>query len=816
VLAHSCWLTLSLSAAVLAAAERSPMLPLTTLPIIYSLDYTDRYFTKPEFLDQFKLAPPDLLHWGKALPITHLWGPVPLYAGENQYTGGPKHTLNWKNIALLSPEAVAQRTEHIRNTLARYHAASVREIVPYISYHTIAGDHQKRLGFWAFYDQWEKYEKWAGPKPAHDPLDWLVVDKKGRFLPGSCGGYTPDYFKPLHRYRACINHPDWAAWHRRLIGMAADVGYDGCFVDNADPDPCFCRYCKKAFRDWLAADHDEAWVHQLTQGLVRSELTLDGKQTPAELVRRWRVIATSEYIGKLRQAAGEVKPGFTVFPNSSPFQECLIVGGQCDRLMAECTSSPGLRSAGRPPETDQIVVRVAAKPTRSDRYKYQYHLSDPIPHATVNAEITLPIEAQIGKAAEITVRVVQVGDWPTDNDFAEDFVIVLRDSQTSEETLLPLAPAVTIGGSGAPRKVEKPPVSLKAAWTPRRSGDYAIQFGFRYTDEGHGPKSIRFPCLGPLSTGQLCVDHLAELLFAQHMHARTIYQGYEFADKEWENVQELSLAEMAAFSGGGGVSRVGRPQAKYRAFFKQYPDLFAGWRTVAPAAVLYSYWGPNPLSPQFGTTSVIHNHLASGHRPFVALVDARLPEDAAQLAAFSVLYLESPCYEMSAEQLESLRQYAKDKQVVLADKDVAINGQSAVGLLQDGRVAIWDPKNPAMPTPAIAPTDGLRKNVRFAIYQKSNQLVVHAVNYNVCLLDAKKQILDVEPMPLSMPVPADWRSARATCFDPDGAVEIVSSTVSDGMARLTLPKLHIYKILLLEHCGAKDMVGAGSTAHEIK
>ncbi len=780
------------------ANERRPMLPTTTPPIIYTIDYTDKYFTTPDFLERFKSAPPDLLHVGKALPITHLWGPIGLYGGENQYTGGPKWTLSRENIAIISPEAVAQRTAHIRDTLARYRAAGVREIVPYISYHTIAGDHEKRLGFWEFYDQWSKYEKWAGPKPAHDPFDWLVVDKKGRFLPGSCGGYTPDYFKPLHRYRACINHPDWAEWHRRLVRMAADVGYDGCFVDNVDPDPCFCRYCKDAFRDWLAANRDKDWVRRLTEGLEVDALALDGKQTPAELVRRWRLICTSEYLGKLRQAARTVKPGFTIFPNSSIFQDCLTIGGRCDRLMAECTSSPGLRCAGKPSETDDIVVKVAAKPAKPYQYKYQYLFNDPLPNATVKAEITLPTEAEIGKATEIEVRVDQIGNSLTDNDFAEDFFLVLRDSQSGEETQLPLAPDAAIGGSGAPRKVEQPPVVLKAAWTPRRSGDYAVQFGFRYTDEGHGLKSIRHTCLSPFTTGQLCVDHMAELLFAQHMRARTIYQAYEFEQKEWKNVQELSLAEMAAFSGGGGVSRVDRPQAKYWAFFKKHPDIFAGWRPIASAAVLYAYWGPNPLSPQAGGSSAIHNHLAAGHRPFAALVDASLPDDARELAAFSVLYLESPCYEMSAKQLEALRRYAKDGQVVLADKDVTINGQSAVALLNNGRVAIWDQKAPALPTPAIAPTDGLCKNVRFAIYKKDDQLIVHAVNYNVCLLDAKKRILEVEPLVLSIPAPADWKSARATCFDPDVEPETLPCTLVDGIVRVTLPKLRIYKIVKLE------------------
>ena len=184
---------------------------------------------------------------GKAVPISHLWGPMRLYAGENQWTGGPGHTLSWENIALITPEQLAERIENIRQTLRRYHALGIPEISPYISYHTLAGDHEKRLGFWKFYDQWDKYARWAGPSRRTIRFDWLVVDRKGKFVGGSCGGYSPDYYAPLHRYRACIHHPDWVQWHRRLVRMVAEVGYDGCFVDNTAPDDCYCRYCKAAF-----------------------------------------------------------------------------------------------------------------------------------------------------------------------------------------------------------------------------------------------------------------------------------------------------------------------------------------------------------------------------------------------------------------------------------------------------------------------------------------------------------------------------------------------------------------------------------------
>ena len=287
---------LAMTCAAALASDSDPMLPTTTLPIIYTINYSDDFFRNPHFIDRFKADPPDLLHMGKAVPISHLWGPTRLYYGENQYTGGPGHTLSWENIALLEPKALAERIENIRRTLQRYHDIGIREIVPYISYHTIAGDHQKRLGFWKFYDNWNMYSRWAGLRPATDPFDWLVVDRRGKFVGGSCGGYSPKYFAPLHRYRACINHPDWAEWQCRLIRMIAEVGYDGCFIDNTHPDNCYCSHCKALFSKFLAEYRNVDWVRRLSVRLSDDQLRLDAKDVPPELVRRWRLIRTGEHM----------------------------------------------------------------------------------------------------------------------------------------------------------------------------------------------------------------------------------------------------------------------------------------------------------------------------------------------------------------------------------------------------------------------------------------------------------------------------------------------------------------------------------------
>ncbi len=788
------------------AAAAEPSVPVTTPPIVYTINYTDEYFLNPDYLEGFKAAPPDLLHVGKAVPITHHWGPIRLYRGENQYTGGPGHTLSWENIALLAPGALADRVETIRRTLDRYHAAGIREITPYISYHTLAGDHHKRLGFWSFYDRWETYARWAGPRPAHDPFDWLVVDVHGKFVGGSCGGYSPDYYAPLHRYRACINHADWAEWHRRLIRMIAEVGYDGCFVDNCHPDPCYCRYCKAGFRTFLDESRRCDWVRRLTEGLEIDNLRLDSPDVPDELVRRWRLLRTRDHLAMLRDVGREVRPGFTIFPNGNSTRECLTTGARCDRLMFESTYSPGILAADEPPETEEIAITVSAGDVEPKRIAHHYAVADPATRIELKADISVPSEARVGKTVELEVKVATVGVSDRDNDTADGFVLLLREAGSGDEVRLELEPRVALGAPGPSGEGKRPPARLQVDWTPQRAGRYLVHFGFHYADGGASNRH-----LARLVRDQTVRSHQATLQFAQHMQARSICLGYEATRPGREKVQELALAEMAAFSGGGGFSSKGRPQAKYRTFFKKHPELFDGWRQTAAAAVLYAYWGGNPFSHvrPYGRP-VIHDDLARTHRPFVALVDAHLPETADGLAGFRVIYLPSPAYEMSAAQFQAFRDYAAQGGcVVPAGAAVAVNGrpvselfgvssQKPVRPCGRGKVVLWEQDEPVLPTAAVARAEGLARNLRFAVYRKGDRLAVHAVNYNVCLLDEARRVLEVGPTPLEIPVPDRWRPLKAACYDPDADPEPIACSVAEGTAKLTLPKVHIYKIVLLE------------------
>jgi len=791
-----------------APADCDAMLPTTTPPIIYVINYSGDYFKKPDYIERFQANPPDLLHVGKATPITHLWGPVRMYQGENQWTGGPGHTLNWDNIALLSPEALAERIENIRRTLKRYHDIGIGEILPYISYHTLSGDHEKRKGFWGFYDNWTTYTRWAGPRPARDPFDWLVVDVHGKFVGGSCGGYSPDYYAPLHRYRACINHPDWAEWHRHLVRMIAEVGYDGCFVDNCHPDSCYCRHCKAAFRKFLDENRDLYWVRRLTEELDVNNLRLDSPDVPAELVRRARLLRTRDHLGMLREAGRQVNSNFTIFPNGNSTSQCLLTGAKCDRLMFESTYSPGIMATPETATVDQSAIEATANAVKQKPFTHRYDVGDASMWIEMEAEVGAPTQTEIGKPVQFDVKVLNVGGSQQDNDFAEDFHLLLRAANSGEDIRVELEPEVVLGAPGPSGKGRRPPATLTAKWTPKRPGRYQPHLGCTYTDGGH---IQLYKHRARLDRGQTCRTHIGKLMFAQHMQARSIFLGYETHRSGWENVAELGMAEMAAFSGGGGFAAGGSVLAKYRAFFKKHPSLFDGWTPTAPAAVLFARWGSNPLAHVRPVKPfTIHEHLAGTQRLFVALIDEKLPDEASRLAEFQVIYLQAREYDMTQGQLDALFDYVRQGGwLVTLDEQITINGRPVSQLLDissdnpvreygRGKMVLWGWDSPTAPTRPVLLADGIQENLRFALFRKGSRFALHAVNYNVCLLDKDKEILDVNNVEIKVPLPEGWSTATATCLDPDTEPEKILCSVSDGLIRLSLPKIHVYKVIVLE------------------
>ena len=86
-------------------------------------------------------------------------------------------------------------------------------------------------------------------KEVPEAVNWLRSDQFGQ--PVTYGGYQ------LWRYFACLNHPDYRAYVKKVLDVAVEeVEADEIFFDNQilryEPRSCRCRYCVEHFRRMVA------------------------------------------------------------------------------------------------------------------------------------------------------------------------------------------------------------------------------------------------------------------------------------------------------------------------------------------------------------------------------------------------------------------------------------------------------------------------------------------------------------------------------------------------------------------------------------
>ncbi len=783
----------------------------THAPVIYTIDYTDSYFTDPAFIEQFADAPPDVVHVGKAVPITHNWGPVPILAGENQYTGGPGHTLSWENIRLLSPDEVRERIRVIEEGVARLHEIGVPTVMPYISLQSIAGDHEKREGFWKFYDNWDTYAEWLGPKPPDDPLNWLAVGKDGKFLPGLCGGYSPDYFAPLHRYRVCPLNPHWRDFQLALVRLIAHCGYDGVFVDNTHHGGEYCDTCQQAFREFVAQSFTPRQLRALGTAVADpAEITLGDEGTPAELVRRFNMVVCRDRMALLRDEGRKIDPDFVTFPNAGQLDSCLVVGDGCDLYMFESTSSPGTTAQGPVPPDRRATITVAQDAPQAEPVTLAHTVQYAETFIEMQVEISFVPTCRPGEQQALSVKVLQVGASNQDADAAEDVRLVLEGPEDGEKTELPLEPRVNIGGGAAVADTVRPPVELKARWTPEAAGRYRLSLAYTYTDDEHLEATKRRPQVDPLMWDEVYQTHIAALSCAGLSKARTILLDYESKRTGRENIQELGHAEAAAFGNGAAIASAGQPQKKYRRFFDAHRDLYENLHPYpgAQTVILYALWGGNPGSMRGASSApVLADVLSEEHQLFSGMLDRDIPADG--LAPYTTICLGSRHYELTPAQLGALRACVRNgARLLVTAAGVAIDGRPLERVFGQSQVERWDPDQTPRLSEPIAPSDGPLRGVRFAAYSRTGppevlpfhgEIVLHAVNYNVALVGEPGRVAKLGDLPIDLPLPQGWQAKTVRCYDPDAPAdappEQITHSQKGSRLHFVLPSLRIYKVI---------------------
>lgn len=320
----------------------------TRAPITYVLDYGPRHLGHPEWLESTLSAPPQLLHLGKDVVMSHNWGPIQALGGENQAYGKGEH------VRRLTVAETKERYAGLTDMVKRLHDGGVTMVMPYICAMTIGGDPEKRTGFWEFYDHWDEYatEFKLGPRPAEDPKTWLQLNADGSpvFFYRLEDGKYPAY-EPNIRYAVCMNNPNWRYWSEQVVRLCAEVGYDGVFIDNGGSQRCHCDYCQKAFREWLNVRYHnkpQEWYGDrpivLTDDIKQGLAAVDSRHFWAESFSRHHMA--------LKAAGEKVRKPFMVFPNGGESRpehvwgaylpvDCLMF----ERSVGDFGTNPGM--AGR-------------------------------------------------------------------------------------------------------------------------------------------------------------------------------------------------------------------------------------------------------------------------------------------------------------------------------------------------------------------------------------------------------------------------------------------------------------------------------------
>lgn len=773
----------------------------SSVPIIYVIDYGDKWITDPDAAQVFGDEPPDVLHIGKAVPVTHHWGPIPFMAGENQFTGGPWNELNRDAIRLLTPEELESKIEQITAAVARLHEAGIPRVMPYICHMTMAGSHETREGLWAFYDRWDDYARWLGPRPPTGPTDWMLKDAEGNRIDTGYG-FTPPYYAPLHRYGACPNNPSWNQFSAAIVRLIARCGYDGVFVDNSTIGGDGCEHCRTAFVEWVAEHFDEATLRRAC-GEDMGEVSLENRAL-APIRARWHAAVVRDRLNMLREVGRETNPEFQIFPNVGRFQRAIVLGDGCDLLMFESIKPAGCLVDGEPPADPEAIVNVAAG-AEVDMTTMRYDVNHTDLRAEVQADITYPNLCPPGQEVEFVVNVLMVGVSDRDDDYLRDMTLLVTHVDSGDVTQVALSPDIPLGHEAGGPDTRRPPVELRGAWTPAREGPHAVDVTYRYTDLAHPAVADDVRITDRLGVANLYRVNLGGLSATYNSRSKMIGLSYIHTRGGWEAVQELAIAEGAANGGRWAVESRGEPQNKYWRFFREYGEVGAGLVPYGDITLLYAYWGDNPGAVGTAhTPRTIAEHLSAEHVLYRGLLDRDLEAEDLTPAQGHTLVLVARNYDLADEQIAVLRDFLRQGgRLVLEHADTRINFAplaEALGAAAEEAVT-WDWRDTPSLAPALMPSRGRLRGVRFTAFvepaPEPQRMVLHAVNYNVTVLEENPGV--VTPMTgltVRMPLPAGWTDARAVVYDPDAeAPQEVTCEVVDGAAVLALPELRVYQMV---------------------
>ena len=310
------------------AAAAPAFEPVTRPPFIYVINYYTSRQSWDENFAALAKAPPDMFHMSIFMNWNFRHGPIVGIAEQDWCDYEMKYRPR------MSPEAMRERAPWIKKTVERLHATGIDTVVPYVCLITYSGDHEKRTGFWGFYDHWDAYRPLGlYEKPKTDPFQWNQ----------RCDDGTPKYFyphnikalRPFLRYAASPAHPDWQRWMRFVVEDVAASGMDGAFVDNANLCRDFGPYGRAAFDRRIRRCYTPDQAASLFGGSPAMQERL-GTLAAFETHLTWQDMIR-DYLAMVRQAGSAAGKPFVVFPNAAQHREFSLEYGyrDCDLVMFE-------------------------------------------------------------------------------------------------------------------------------------------------------------------------------------------------------------------------------------------------------------------------------------------------------------------------------------------------------------------------------------------------------------------------------------------------------------------------------------------------
>lgn len=141
------------------------------------------------------------------------------------------------------------------------------------------------------------------------PAEWLQVDRQGNPLPSWYGGdYRP----------ACMNHPDWRAYQRRLVRQTLEAGHDGMFFDNptVHQQGCYCTHCMEKFAASIEPTDGAAALPSAGEPDRVAAIRALADARPREFLR-FRATTARDFLADMRHAARQVNPAALITCNNS-------------------------------------------------------------------------------------------------------------------------------------------------------------------------------------------------------------------------------------------------------------------------------------------------------------------------------------------------------------------------------------------------------------------------------------------------------------------------------------------------------------------